>query len=391
MLAGDVIHGGRAVLRPWRGEDADDLAAACDDPLTQRFLPLLPGQYTRADADWWITEGAPTAFATGGAAYAVADPTTDRVLGGAGLRPRSAGAAEMGYWVAPWARSGGVATAAARMLAAHAFSEGLERLILRTDPANAPSQRVAIAAGFAREGVERGGGRARDGGRHDVIVWARLDTDPDEPTRRLLPDLPGRGLNDGRWSDGELTDGVVTLRPLRAADADDTHALRSRADVVATSVPPVGPDRDAVARTCARAEAGWLAGERADFTVRDAATGDYAGEIGLYYWEPPTQQAMIGYSIAPGWRGRGFATRAARLVAAWAFSAVGIARLVAGTAPGNVSSQRVLERAGFLREGYQRSRLPGPDGTRIDDILYALLPAHDRSPTHDHDVVHGTA
>jgi RimJ/RimL family protein N-acetyltransferase len=34
----------------------------------------------------------------------------------------------------------------------------------------------------------------------------------------------------------------------------------------------------------------------------------------------------------------------------------------------------VLERAGFEREGYQRSRLPGPDDTRIDDILYALLP-----------------
>jgi len=369
-----VIHGDRVVLRLWRGEDADDLAAGCDDPLTQRFLPFLPSPYTRADANWWITEGAPAALAAGGAAYAIADPATDRVLGGAGFGRKHAGAAEMGYWVAPWARRGGAATAAARMLAAHAFSEGLERLTLRTDPANAASQRVAIAAGFTREGVERGGGRDRDGGRYDQIVWARLDTDADEPTRRLLPDLPGRGLDGGRWSDGELTDGVVTLRPLRAADTDDTHALRSLADVVATSVPPVGPDRDAVSRTCARAEAGWLAGERADLTVRDATTGDYAGEIGLYYLEPPTQQAMIGYSIAPGWRGRGYATRAALLVTEWAFSAVGIARLVAGTAPKNVRSQRVLERAGFRREGYQRSRLPGSDGTRIDDILYALLP-----------------
>jgi len=42
--------------------------------------------------------------------------------------------------------------------------------------------------------------------------------------------------------------------------------------------------------------------------------------------------------------------------------------------PDNVASQRVLERAGFRREGYQRGALPGPAGTRIDDILYALLP-----------------
>ena len=57
----------------------------------------------------------------------------------------------------------------------------------------------------------------------------------------------------------------------------------------------------------------------------------------------------------------------------WAFEAVGIARVIAGTAPGNVGSQRVLERAGFEREGYQRARLPGPGGSRIDDVLFALV------------------
>ena len=40
--------------------------------------------------------------------------------------------------------------------------------------------------------MQRGGGANRDGGRHDLIVWARLRDDPDGPTARLLPDLPGR-------------------------------------------------------------------------------------------------------------------------------------------------------------------------------------------------------
>ena len=34
----------------------------------------------------------------------------------------------------------------------------------------------------------------------------------------------------------------------------------------------------------------------------------------------------------------------------------------------------MLERVGFRREGYQRERLPATAGTRIDDVLYALLP-----------------
>ena len=70
----------------------------------------------------------------------------------------------------------------------------------------------------------------------------------------------------------------------------------------------------------------WLIGARADFVIRDAATGAFAGDIGLFT-EPPTGQAMIGYSVAREWRGRGFATRAARLVTDWAFDEVGIVRV----------------------------------------------------------------
>ena len=40
---------------------------------------------------------------------------------------------------------------------------------------------------------------------------------------------------------------------------------------------------------------------------------------------------------------------------------------------GNDASDRVLERAGYTREGIVRS-LPKPDGTRVDKTLYSLLP-----------------
>jgi RimJ/RimL family protein N-acetyltransferase len=84
--------------------------------------------------------------------------------------------------------------------------------------------------------------------------------------------------------------------------------------------------------------------------------------------------AMIGYSVLPEWRGRGYATRALRLISRWAFTEAGIARLTAGTHPDNKASQRVLERAGFRREGLARDRLPAADGGRIDDVLYGLVP-----------------
>jgi len=362
-----IIDGHGVRLRALQLADADDVTAACADPETQRFLPNLPSPYTHTDAIWWITEGAPAVWAAGGAAYAVVDPATDRLLGGVGLGQIVADRlqVEIGYWVAPWARRRGVATAAATSLAAWAVARGAGRVELLTTWENVPSQRVALGAGFRREGVRRGAMVRRDGGRYDAIVWVRLADDPAGPVARLLGDLPG----------GRLTDGVVTLRPLGPADADFVHALHSLPDVVATSVPAVAPDLDEVALRCARAAARWLAGERADLLIEDAATGEPAGDIGLYYQEPTTGQGMIGYSMMPAWRGRGYATRAARLVARWAFGQAGLARLVAGTKPDNIGSQRVLERAGFRREGFLRGRLPLPGGGRLDDVAYGLLPS----------------
>jgi len=364
-LPRETVDGETVRLREPRESDAPLVIEACADPKTQRFLPGLPNPYTADDALWWINEATEAAWEGGGASYAIADPQTDEIVGSIALRLVVEGRqqGEMGYWVAPWARGRGIATDATATLTDWAFQHGYARIELLTEHENVFSQRVAMTTGYQREGVRRGAGVRADGARYDLVVFARLWDDPPGPIARLLPDLPG----------GELTDGTVTLRPLRTEDIDDVYALHCLPEVVASTVPPLAPDPAAVALRCARAASRWLAGERVDLTIRDTASGEFAGEIGLYYQEPTTGQAMIGYDLVPKWRGRGYATRAARLVAGWAFAATGIGRLIAGTAPANVASQRVLERAGFTREAVQRGRLLAADGTRVDDLLYALV------------------
>lgn len=357
------IRSNGVLLRPWELSDVDDLARACNDPLTARFLSHLPQPYTTADARWWITEGSANAWAAGGASYAVTSPDTGELLGGAGLgRPElNRQQIEIGYWTAPWARGKGVATAATIALTEWTFGQGIMRIELQAAVENVASQRVALGAGYAREGVRRSASSDRDGNRRDLIAFVRLAGDPPGPITRVLPDLPG----------GELTDGVVRLRPLGPDDVDDVFELFQFPEVARTYFGPT-MTREVATRRCTNAAASWLAGERADLVITDASTGAFAGDIGMHMREPFIKQAMIGYSLRPEFRGKGFATRAARLISDWAFG-VGIARVIAGTAPENEASQRVLLRAGFEREAYLKAYLPTPDGKRVDDIQFARI------------------
>jgi RimJ/RimL family protein N-acetyltransferase len=279
----------------------------------------------------------------------------DRLVGGISLSGVRPGSREIGIWVMPEERRRGVATRAVRALSEHAG----ERLEFVTDITDTTSQRVALGAGFTREAVRRGG-RLHAGDRRDEVLWARLPGDAPGPIARLLPDLP----------DGELRDGEVSLRPLGPPDVDDLLGLLNLPDVRATSPIRRERPRAEIARRCTNAASEWLAGNRADFTIR--VNDAFAGDIVLSN-EALGRQAMVGYGMLRGFRGRGVATRAVTLLGAWAFE-VGVKRLVAGTFADNTASQRVLAKAGFVREAIQRSRFEGADGTRIDDVMHVLLP-----------------
>ena len=84
--------------------------------------------------------------------------------------------------------------------------------------------------------------------------------------------------------------------------------------------------------------------------------------------------AEIGYWLVPRARGRGIGSLAVGLLARWAVNEAGLARVEAYVVPDNIASQRVLEKAGFRREGLLRSYL-SYEGRRFDALLYSLLPS----------------
>ncbi|WP_051393442.1 GNAT family N-acetyltransferase [Glycomyces arizonensis] len=284
-------------------------------------------------------------------------PDVDDVWGAIGWSEAD-GVVSIRYWVAPERRGRKLASAMLRAVAEPMFASGARRLEARPPVRDLASIRAAMRAGFRPDGVLRSG--SPDG--TDALSLGLLPGDGHGPAPRALPDLPG----------GELTDGTVSLRPLRPDDAEAHLRHRTAPDVYQGAALQLPPSVGEVAEVCEwRAAVDWLRG-RSAFMVIDDGSG-YRGTIGLYDVSRLVGTAMVGYDLSADARGKGYATRAVVLVCRWAFDEVGVDRVWAGTDVHNAASQAVLRRAGFRLEGIERGGLPSVDGTRRDTLLWARL------------------
>lgn len=133
-------------LLPWREVESlpgvrADIIASCNDPVMVRWT-TVPHPYTPEHANEFLAvvpEGVERW------AYVV----DVRYSGNIELRPGGV----LGYSTAPWARGQGLTARALRLVAAHAYTQGLRRLELHIAVDNAASRRTAEKAGFTYDGL----------------------------------------------------------------------------------------------------------------------------------------------------------------------------------------------------------------------------------------------
>ncbi len=357
------LLGDGVLLSPWEEADLPRILELADDPATREFSGSLRSVATIDDARRWMSDRT----GPGRVDLAVRDVATRALIGRTGLHrfDDDIPSAEIGYGVLPSHRRRGVATAAVTTLARWGFEElGLRRVELLHDLANTASCRVAVAAGFVHEGVERaamaygnGDGVVRDLHRH-----ARLATDPPGPAEPVpvpltVPVLAGAGLRLRAWGDA---DGDAYLRGM-------THPSTARWN----PRPPAGPDdaRRALERTRRRARSG----EAVAWAVTERAV--VVGAVSLRSINRVDRFTTASYWTMPDARGRGVAPRALGLVTAYAFDAAdGLAlnRVQLQHAVMNLASCRVATKAGFELEGTQRQSCLLVEGF-VDEHLHARV------------------
>jgi RimJ/RimL family protein N-acetyltransferase len=196
-----------------------------------------------------------------------------------------------------------------------------------------------------------------------------IETTMTETTLSGVPGMPESTLRLAIPEEG-VSDGELVLRLPGEHDVDALVPAFSDPEILeAGNLPPFG--REELVETLPYLPALAESGRLLPLVVVDAG-GEILGGGTLHHLDAERGIVEIGYWLLPHARGRGVATRVARLLAEHAFS-LGVQRVAAYVNVGNERSDRVLERAGFTREGVVRS-LPKPGGRRVDKTLYSMLP-----------------
>ena len=99
--------------------------------------------------------------------------------------------------------------------------------------------------------------------------------------------------------------------------------------------------------------------------------GFAVGAIGLHPGvDVHRHSAEIGYWLSEEYWGRGIATEAVQVVTNYAFTTLGMSRVHAEVFHWNAASMRVLEKAGFVREGLlKKSAIK--DQQWVDEVVFA--------------------
>jgi RimJ/RimL family protein N-acetyltransferase len=134
---------------------------------------------------------------------------------------------------------------------------------------------------------------------------------------------------------------------------------------------PEPPGDDFAADWARRYEAGRRDGTKEGFAALDD-DGRLLGLALVPTIERDEGQAELGYMVTPSARGRGVATAILKGLTAWAF-AQGIERCELVISAGNTGSERVAERAGYVREGTLRS-IHLKQGKRENVTIWSRLP-----------------
>ncbi|MDU0156418.1 GNAT family N-acetyltransferase [Bacillus cabrialesii] len=174
-----------------------------------------------------------------------------------------------------------------------------------------------------------------------------------------------------------LEGSTIYLRPLEVTDAEDNLRLQSEnrdffeqfSMIRADDYYSVEGQRKRIAEYQERMKKD----TEYHFGIFTVSDDTLIGTVSLFQIiRGALQTAFIGYFLDKAHNGKGLMTEAVRLIVDYAFHELKLHRIEAGVMPRNLGSMRVLEKAGFHKEGIARKNVK-INGIWEDHQVLAIL------------------
>jgi len=164
----------------------------------------------------------------------------------------------------------------------------------------------------------------------------------------------------------------LVLRPLALSDAPAIYAYQSNAEHYRYMSPDPPVSADVVAEPIRT----WLAlpaeERRPCWVIVLREIDCVVGTISFNQLDRTNSSGQLGFEVAREQWGKGIGTEAVRAVLSYGFGAMGLNRIAAYCWDGNVTSRRVMEKAGMIYEGTLR-QVRYARGAYHDMRLYSQL------------------
>ena len=171
------------VLTPIAEPDISRIFEACQDSQIQKWT-AVPNPYSLEDAERFVREFVPAAWASGSPHWAIRTSEGDPLLGTISVAVNN-GIGTIGYWLAPEARGHNYAVEAVNAVLDFFFDSGLSAMrwdcFMIDGEVNWASAHVAWQCGFTFEGVRRAAYVSEKHGLLDVMTASLLREDSRAP------------------------------------------------------------------------------------------------------------------------------------------------------------------------------------------------------------------
>lgn len=164
----------------------------------------------------------------------------------------------------------------------------------------------------------------------------------------------------------------LLLRRIDENDVEEVLALRGNPEIMKYIPRPLAKSKEEALAHITMIEEKIENNTGINWGITIKGSNKIIGIIGHYRIQPENHRAEIGYMSLPEYNGKGYITEAIKAVVVYGFEQMNLHSIEAVIDPGNIASEKVLLKNGFVKEAHILENELW-EGKFWDTVIYSLL------------------